>query len=203
MKFDIYLHYGIILITKGEIKVMKMVKDINKLIIKKVVEIVFVLGFIVYSAHLWQSQNMQMVLTSLANYNKTNYTSIHVYNPIDYNMYPMEDAFAVQHLAPCTVEIVNETYTNENYELVLKIDKSSTLDYHYLHLGIDDEIYDLKTLLQKETDQEYIFLLNEGTIKGEIKEYKMRLWLEEDAGNELQGKNLKYHFALSNETTNV
>lgn len=187
----------------GEHKVMKIVKDINKLIIKKVVEIVFVVGFVFLASYLWRSKNAQEFFSSIASFSNLYYTNFTVDNPIDYSMFPMRDEDAMQNLKPCIVKVMNETYTSENYALILKIDKASTMDYHYLHIGINDNVYSLSNLEQTEEIENYVFTLAKDTIVGNTKNYEIRVWLNTLAGNELQGKNLIMHFDLINETTQV
>lgn len=182
---------------------MKIVRDINKLIITKVVEIIFVLGFVFFASFLWQSKNAQEFLSSIASFSNLYYTNFMVENPIDYSMFPMRDEDAMKNLKPCTIKVINETYTSENYVLVLKVDKSSTMDYHFLHIGINDSVYSLNDLEQIEESNEFTFVLTKDNIMGDTKNYEIRLWLNTLAGNEMQGKNLIMRFDLINETTQV
>lgn len=187
----------------GEHKVMKIVKDINKLIITKVVEIFLVVGFVFLASYLWRSKNAQEFFSSIASFSNLYYTNFMIENPIDYSMFPMRDEDAMQNLKPCTVKVMNETYTSENYALILKIDKTSTMDYHYIHIGINDKVYALNDLGQVEETENYVFTLAKDTIVGNTKNYEIRVWLNTLAGNEMQGKNLIMHFDLINETTQV
>lgn len=182
---------------------MKIVKDINKLIITKVVEIFLVVGFVFLASYLWRSKNAQDFFSSIASFSNLYYTNFTIENPIDYSMFPMRDEDAMQNLKPCTIKVMNETYTSENYALILKIDKTSTMDYHYLHIGINDEVYSLNDLEQTEELENYVFTLAKDKIVGNTKNYEIRVWLNTLAGNEMQGKNLIMHFDLINETTQV
>lgn len=180
---------------------MKIRRDINKLIIKKIVEITFVLCFVFISAFLWHGNKTQTVLSSLATYSNINYTDINIKNPISYNMFPMSDDDAMQSLEPCLISLFNGTYTPEYYILVLKIDKKSTLDYNYLNIGIDNFVFSLKDLDRKDDDDYYIFVLDNDSIIGETKEYKVRMWLNTMAQNDMQAKEIIMDFAIINETT--
>lgn len=189
--------------NSGEHKVMKIVRDINKLIITKVVEILFVLGFVFFASFLWQSKNAQGFLSSIVSFSNLYYTNFTVENPIDYSMFPMRDEDAINNLKPCTIKVINETYTSENYVLVLKIKKESTMDYHFLHVSINDSVYSLNDLEQLEESDAFVFVLTKDNIVGDTKNYEIRLWLNTLAGNEMQGKNLILNFDLINETTQV
>lgn len=181
----------------------KIVKDINKLVLKKIVEIVFVLGFIVLSNYLWHSTNTQNLVAAINTYHNLNYTNFKVEDPIDYEMFPMTDEFAMKNLTPCHIYISNETYTVETYKLILKISKESTIDYRFLHIAIDQAIYQLNDLTKQEEENAYIFVLDKNTIQGESKVYEIRLWLSTLADNESQGEELILKFDLKNETTKV
>ena len=182
---------------------MKIVKDINKMIVRKVIEIVFVFAFILGSAQVWRSEKTQEMLNSIAVFSNASKLSLQVKNQINYSMYPMTDERAMEKLVPCTLTVKNETYSEENYTLVLKIDKSSTLDYNYLHISIDDTIYALNALEKEITNKEIVFILDRNSLLANQKEYEIRLWLNTLAGNDLQAKNLSMQFDIIDETTNV
>ncbi len=180
-----------------------MVKDINKLITKKIFEIIFVIGFVFFASYLWNTKNTQEFLTSIAAFSNLHYTNFMVENPIDYSMFPMDDEYAMKNLKPCTIKVINETYTNEEYVLVLKISKESTMDYHFLNIGVNDAIYSLNNLEKYEDESAYVFTIAKDSIVGNTKNYEVRIWLNEMAGNELQGKNLILNFDLLNKTTQM
>ncbi len=182
---------------------MKVIKNINKIIFIKGIEIIFTLIFIVYVTNLYKSEQVQEVFKSIAAFNNVNYTNLTVKNQINYSMYPMTDEKAMKKLVPCTLTVSNETYKKENYTLVLKINKSSTMDLSYLHISIDDSIYSLNSLEKEETENEIIFVLNRDTISGESRDYNIRLWLYITAENNLQDTNLVMHFDLINDTLSL
>lgn len=180
---------------------MKIKKDINRLILKKILEITFVLCFAIVSTYLWQSKNAQLFSNSISTFSSMHYTNIKVDSPIQYNMFPMRDEEAMQNLKPCIVSVINGTYILEEYTLILKIDKNSTLDYQFLNIGIDNMIYSLKDLYRQEEDNYYIFVLDTAQILGNTKKYEVRLWLNSMTGNDQQSKTLIMDFDLKNETT--
>ncbi len=181
----------------------KTVKKINKLIVKKISEIVFVLIFIFLSNSLWNSKNTRNFLMAINTYKDLNYTDFKIENPIQYTMFPMSDDVAMNTLKPCVIKVINDTYTSESYRLVLKINKASTMDYHDLNIALDQSIFSLKNLPMLEEQEEYVFLLDQRKIQGEIREYEIRIWLNSLATNNLQSKNLLMHFDLIQETTKI
>ncbi len=182
---------------------MKTINDINQLILKKVVEILFVASFVFFSVYLWMDSEKQNMFATAAAYSNSNYTSLSIENPIDYSMYPMSDEYAISHLDPCNIKVMNDTLTAENYTLYLKIDKISTLNYHYLHIAIDDNVYNLENLISKEENNNYYFILDKNSIVGATKNYEVKLWLNEIAGNDMQNKQLIMSFEIANEVTKM
>lgn len=182
---------------------MKTIKDINKLIAKKVIEIVFVLGFVFFSAYLWRSKQAQSFFDSISTLQDLSYTNMKIENPIGYSMFPMSDAYAMQNLKPCSISVINGTYTTEYYTLVLKINKNSDLDYTYLNIGVNQEVFSLKDMDRKDDSDYFIFILDYGIIVGETKAYEVRLWLNTLAENDMQAKELIMEFDLINESIKV
>ncbi len=182
---------------------MKIVKDINKLIRRQILEIIFMIGFVMVSTSLWKSSNAEHLLSMVSSTTTLSYTSLQIENPIEYEMFPMHNQYALQNLQPCVVIVSNDTYTEEDYMLVLKIDKSSTLDYQLLNLAIDGEIFSLKDMSLLEEYENYYFVLDENTLKGNRKTYNIQLWMDESAGNEMQAKSLLMNFELMNGVTKM
>lgn len=180
---------------------MELIKDINKLIIKKVIMIIFVILFISFTTVVWHNKNAKDLLAALKAVDNLNYTSFYIKNPIQYNMYPMEDNYALDNLEPCTLIVDNETYSKEVYKLVLKIDKESTIDYRYLHISVFNNIYALSELERLDNKNEYVFVFMRDSVVADTKYYDVRLWLNTLAGNDLQNKELKMKFDFINETT--
>ncbi len=180
---------------------MKLISAINKLIIKKIIEIVFVLVFVVFSIFLWKSENAKNFLTaiSLSDYK---YTNINVESPIDFELYPITDKTALN-IKPFKINVVNETYTKEYYNLALKIAKNSTLDINFLKIMIANDVYNLIDLERKDDELYYIFILDKDYLVGTNKYYEIRLWLNTLADNRMQNKEINMEFILTNQTTKI
>lgn len=172
---------------------MEIIKNINKLIIKKIIEIVFVACFLFVSIFLWKNNITQATIAAFQN---SSYVNFNIENPIDYSMFPMTDKDALKNLNPCYITVSNETYTMEDYSLVFVVNKSSTLDYHFLHISVNDNVYSLNDLETLENEEEISFILVTDSIVGNLETYAIRLWLNTMAGNEMQNKELIMHFDL-------
>ena len=87
--------------------------------------------------------------------------------------------------------------------LVLKVGKNSSLDYQYVNIAVDNEVFSLKDLSRIDDQENYYFILDENTLKGEQKIYKMKIWLDERTGNDMQAKQFIMSFQLLNEVTKM
>ena len=63
---------------------MKIVKDINKMVLRKVIEIIFVIVFIVGTSQIWRSEKTQEMLDSIALFSNTSNLSLQVKNQINW-----------------------------------------------------------------------------------------------------------------------
>ena len=149
---------------------MKIVESINKLIIKKVIEIVFVICFVCVATVLWQNKNTQNLFSSVAAFQEVKNTTLKVADTIDYRMYPMQDEVALKTLSPCYLTVENATNTKEEYALVLIIDKKSSLDYRYLNISVGEKVFTLMDLEQREDEEEILFILSRDALTSDKKE---------------------------------
>lgn len=182
---------------------MEGINNVNKLVIIKIFEIVFTICVVFFSVQLWHSKGTQNFFVNSLLPSTLSYTNLTIENPIDYSLYPMTDEMAMETLKPSFVKVSNDTYTMEGYFLTLKIDKSSTLDYRYLKISLNDKIYLLSDLEKFEYNDIYSFVLDKNVIASSMKTYIVRLWLDTSAGNDMQAKNLVMYFDLSKETVKM
>lgn len=182
---------------------MKIVRDINKLIVKKVLEIVFLFFFVFFATFLWRTSGKEYLLASVSGKERLNYTDLQIENPIQYEMYPMRNQEALSRLKPCILTVSNNTYTEESYMLVLRIAKSSSLDYKVLNLSINGVVSSLTDLPRLEETEDYYFVLDQNSMKGSEKKYHVLLWMDASTGNEMQSKSLFMGFEIMNEVTKL
>ena len=159
---------------------MKIVRDINKLIVKKVLEIVFLVFFVFFATFLWRTSGKEYLLASVSGKEE-----------------------ALSRLKPCILTVSNNTYTEESYMLVLRIAKSSSLDYKFLNLSINGVVSSLTDLPRLEETEDYYFVLDQNSMKGSEKKYHVLLWMDASTGNEMQSKSLFMGFEIMNEVTKL
>jgi hypothetical protein len=175
---------------------MKEITNLNKLILANLLEILFVIGFIFISIPMCQKLSSSASLATAASFANSNFTNLIVENPAEYVLYPLKSEEAVEMLSPYKLSVVNDTLTEEYYTLFLKIDKNSSLDYKCLDILIDDKVYSLSTLDMSEDSDYYWFKIDDITIKGETFNYNIKIWLDENTENNMQGKSLNLSFDL-------
>lgn len=175
---------------------MKIEKQLNYLIIARIAEIIFVLAFLVLSYPLFENMRLTSSLLKESAGLELTFTSLKIENQMNYPLYPISEKEALNKLEPTKIVVENNSLTEENFWIVLKISKNTTLDYHYLNMAIEDKIYSLNNLTMEEDSENYKFFILKDVLKGNKKEYNLKIWLDETAGNDMQNKVLISSFEL-------
>ncbi len=171
-------------------------KNINKIIHWKMIEITLLVSIILISIPLWKKLEIKEYLSTAAFFSKAKYTYLEVDDNQWTDMYPIQDEEALVNLKPTILSVKNETKTKENYTLILKISKSSTLDVKCLNIALNDQISPLKNHFMLEDQDNMFFKLDSSSIIGETKKYNFLMWMDKSTGNEMQNKTLSYIFEL-------
>lgn len=180
---------------------MKIKKNINKLIIKKIAEITFVVAFMLFTIPFCHKLRDKVSIAK--SYDNIIYTSLTVNDDIKYDMYPMHNDYALENVKPATLTVTNDTYTKENYTINLMINKNSTLDYNLINIAINNEIYSLSKMNKIEDNDSYIFPIINSDIVSTVQKYEFKLWINDSASDEIQGTNLELSFSLEKNTATM
>lgn len=132
-------------------------KTINKLIIHYICEIVVVILLVGISIPLWKSFDKSNMAHIANSYSNMNYLYLNVKRFIS-------DADFLDEIS-----IVNETNTLRNYKLIMKIDKK--LDTKEIIL--DNEIKELTSILYKEDENYFYYLIDSGNLVAGSKVYNI------------------------------
>lgn len=171
-------------------------KNIDKVIHWKLLEISIVLAFVIVSFPLWQALEMKDYLSTAAFYSEAQYSYLEVSKyPTDY-MIPISDEVALNHIVPCEIQVINNTKTREDYSLVLKVSKNSTLDYRVLKIALNNNVSTLESHYILEDADSIYFSLQTDSIQGERRNYDFIMWMDQNTGNDMQGKSLSFDFEL-------
>lgn len=170
---------------------------INRLIHFKFFEIAIMILVIVISFPLWKKLNIDETIATAAFYSKAKFSYIEVENQNQGSMFPIKTEEILNTETKTKIKVTNETKTSEEYNLLLKLNKNSTLDYHCLNIALNNEVSTLEEKYYYEDLDNIYFSLTIDTINAECKEYEFLIWLDYDrAENDMQGKVLNYQFEL-------
>lgn len=172
-------------------------KQINQIIHFKIFEISIMILVIILSFPLWKKLNIDETIATAAYYNKATFSYLDIEEPKKGPMVPIPTHEILNSEKKTKIKVINDTKTQEEYNLLLKLDKKSTLDYHCLNIEFANEVTPLEEKYYYE-DEEYIyFSLIIDTIYAEQKDYDFMIWLDYyRTGNDMQGKMLNYNFEL-------
>lgn len=93
----------------------------------------------------------------------------------------IEDDRALDYIKPTKLSLRNKNDEEKKCELLMLIDKKSTIDYNYIRISVDNKIYKLNELVKVEDNENYYFVLGEYSIKAySDKLVEVRLWLGEE-----------------------
>jgi len=171
-------------------------KKIEKVIHWKILEISIMISVIILSYPLWQQLDINDYMATAAFYNEAKFTYVKVENYPQGPMFPINNQEAIKNLKRTTLKVINDTKTKEDYTLLLRIEKTSTLDFHCLNVIINDQVNSLEQLLLMDDLENYYFVLASDSLIGNQKDYAFAMWMDENTGNEMQGKMLNYSFEI-------
>lgn len=132
-------------------------KTINKLIIHYICEIVVVILLVGISIPLWKSFDKSNMAHIANSYSNMNYLYLNVKRFISDTDFLDE------------ISIVNETNTLRNYKLIMKIDKKLDIK----EIILDNEIKELASILYKEDENYFYYLIDSGNLVAGSKVYNI------------------------------
>lgn len=171
-------------------------EKIDKIIYWKLIEISLLISVVIISFPLWKKLEWNDFFTTAAFYSEAQYSYLEVSNYPKGPMFPISNEIALKNINQTTLSVINDTLTEEEYTLLLKITKDSTLDYHCLNVALNNKISALENKYIMENEEYWYFKLSSDTILGETKTLNFIMWMDEKTGNEMQGKTLNYAFEI-------
>ena len=115
------------------------------------------------------------------------------------NLYPVTNEYAINNLDYSIINVINNTKENKKYNLMLIVEKNSTLDTNYLMININGNTLKLSDCYYTENDYITYFLIDSNIIeKNAINYNKIYIWLNSDTPNSEQNKNLNINFDILN-----
>lgn len=171
-------------------------KRIDDIIHWKLMEIIFLIFVVLISFPLWENLKIDEAMTAAAFSDDVRYTYLSVEGRKLESMYPLKNEEAIQKLKPIRLRLTNNTKIKEDYTIIIKIKKDSTMDYRCLNIAFDEKVNRLEDLYFSDDDDNFYFILKTDTIRGEIKEYNVLIWMDVSSDPEMASKTLHYSFEL-------
>lgn len=113
------------------------------------------------------------------------------------NLFPVTEEYALNNFEKSIINVVNNTNENKVYNLVLIIEKNSTLDTKYLKININGKTYKLDDLYYTENNYVKYFIIDNNTVKKESINYNnIYIWLDYETPNSEQNKTLTMNFDI-------
>lgn len=175
---------------------MNTKKEINKIL----KDMILVLSFVLISIPLWKNFEGKQQFANIAEYYEK-YTPSTINLNIERNfklnnIIPLSDSEGIK-TDPALISIVSNSKNKYFFKLYLAFDKTSTIDYNFIKLKVNNNIVLLNELENKQDDDKIYFLLDDNNISSNSKiDYQINLWLDSKTGNDMQGKSIKTNFIL-------
>lgn len=166
---------------------MNSSKEIKTLIRKIILTTIFTIVITVIWSNISNTKAMQT-----KNYLAINNALTVTHNINNDYLYPMQDKEAITKLTKNIITVKNNNNTKTNYSLLLRIEKSSTLDLNVLKYEFNGEIGTLNNLYKEDTLYYYYNLSDLNINENGTSESTFIMWINEDAANIAQNKTLSY-----------
>lgn len=145
-----------------------------------IIRISIIIVLFIASIPIWFDKNNSLGLAM-----SNNYYNMDIFVEVDYfkSLIVIDDDRALACIEPTRVSLRNKNNFDKDVKLMFLISKSSTVDYQYIRVSLDDKIYDLCDLEMREDGDNYYFILESFTLnKYTTKDYQARIWINPSAG---------------------
>ena len=153
------------------------ISDVQKSLYK---DIIINILFILVSIPLWLSFDISALETAKM-YDNYNYVEYEFLNAPTYSLNPVSDEYAIRNIETQDLIVYNNSNTNENYALVLKINKNSTANIDKLKINVNYQISYLKDYSSYEDDKNTYYVIAQDNIVANSQKYVLSMWNDETA----------------------
>lgn len=161
---------------------------------RTVAEIVIVIALVVASIPVWNRLELNDYKEVAMYYDNMESNYLEVSDFSDYVLYQANDIDAMNAVKPINLTIGNELNNNEDYAIWMVVSKNSTVELNSIKISIDNNISKLTELEMYEDETDCYFLLFEGTIKGQLINKDIRLWIDNETKLDILNKHLQFDF---------
>ena len=158
---------------------------INKEITKCIIEIITLIFIVIFTypvLHMIGESEGAKIAEYYDNYEASDVTLYYEKKADLNNLYPVTNEYALNNLDYSIINVINNTKENKKYNLMLIVEKNSTLDTNYLMININGKTLKLSDCYYTENKYITYYLIDSNTIKtnSSKKKYLSTLLLEKN-----------------------
>ena len=145
-----------------------------------IIRMLIVLVLCIASIPIWFNKNNSLSGVMALNLNNDTVTV-----DIDHfkSLIVIDDEQAKDIIEPIDVKLTNHNNMTESINLVFLVSKTSSIDYHYIRVSLDDKIYNISNMNKYEDADNYYFVLENVIMDASSTiTYKARIWVNDSVG---------------------
>ena len=186
------------------------IEIINRQIRKTVIELLFAIIIFIIALIMWLNPNTSIANIVSKNSMNKGEVALEQIKPLTINsISPISDEEAINNYDNAILRITNNQNVTSRYELIYRVNNNSTLDTKFLKFKLDnieiDPIIDFLSNVKTKTGDNYTdYIIYTGEITpNKSLDFSFIIWIDENAGNESQGKSLSSGFVANSYNANI
>lgn len=149
----------------------------NKGIVSYLVEIVMAVIVIIITLYMVNNNSLSKVDKDFV---MDNNIAVKILENNSSVLRPMSDRYAKDNAGNIVINVTNYNNDSVNYKLFMRVEKNNNLNYNYLKIKVDDDIFRLNTKYDYE-DEDYLYFDIGHKNVDNYNNVNFAMWLDEDA----------------------
>ena len=156
--------------------------NVNGLIRSLYKDILFTIICVLVSIPLWLAFDLTDASATAEYYDNYNYIGyIFLNNDVDICLKPVSDEYALKNIETQDIMVYNNSNTKDDYKLLLKISKDTTMSLNNLKININNTVKYLKDYDNYEDINNYYYILDNRELIADSQKYVISFWNDENA----------------------
>ena len=143
-------------------------------------DIFFTILLVIISIPIWLNFDVT-ALESARIYDDYSYSKVEYLNNPTYSLDPVSDNYALKHYETQDILVYNETNIEDEYNLVLRVDKKSTAKTDNIRISVNYYVDYLENYVSYEDDDYIYYVLDNKTLTAGSYKYVLSMWNDESA----------------------
>ena len=152
---------------------------LNKLQRRLYQDVIITLLLVIISIPVWLNFELTSVAKIASGYDNYNYVQYELLNDASKMVLPYEDDEALIKCETQDLIVYNNSNTLEDYSLVLKINKDTTLNLNNIRINVNYEVDYLNEYEVFEDTISYYYILDKDSIVADAYKYNVSIWNED------------------------